>query len=125
VAFQCCEDLTSLVVFTFADEETRAVGEEGTQGPDAEGEEDLECQRESPGNVAWSEGEAEGEPICNQYASTVIKDVYTFEISPVADAESRDAVCHLNDDELATALHLARFTLPDLCDGSLSVERAV
>lgn len=55
----------------------------------------------------------------------MISDAYSSVNSPVADAESRDAVGHLNDDELATALHLARFTLPDLCDGSLSVERAV
>jgi len=43
VTFECCEDLTSLVVFAFADEKTRAVGQEWTQSPDAEGEEDLEC----------------------------------------------------------------------------------
>jgi hypothetical protein len=42
--------------------------------------------------------------------------------SPVADAKSRYAVCHLDDDELAAALHLACLALPDLCDTSLSVE---
>lgn len=33
---------------------------------------------------------------------------------PVADAETSDAVRHLDNDELATALHLARLALPDL-----------
>lgn len=33
---------------------------------------------------------------------------------PVADTEPGDAICHLNNDELATAVHLARFALPDL-----------
>jgi hypothetical protein len=33
---------------------------------------------------------------------------------PVANAETGDTVCHLDNDELATALHLACFTLPDL-----------
>jgi hypothetical protein len=40
---------------------------------------------------------------------------------PVADAKSRDTIRHLDDDKLATTLHLARLTLPDLCDTSLSV----
>jgi hypothetical protein len=60
VAFERCEDLASLVVFAFTDEETRAVGEEWAQSPNAEGEEDLECQGESPGDVAWGEGEPKG-----------------------------------------------------------------
>jgi len=34
--------------------------EEWAQSPNAEGEEDLECQRESPGDVAWGEGEPKG-----------------------------------------------------------------
>ena len=33
---------------------------------------------------------------------------------PVADAKSCDTVRHLDDNELATALHLARLALPDL-----------
>jgi hypothetical protein len=44
-----------------------------------------------------------------------------FVDSPVADAKTCDAVCHLDDDELATALHLARLTLPDLYDDRSSV----
>ena len=33
---------------------------------------------------------------------------------PVADAKSGDTVRHLDNNELATALHLARLALPDL-----------
>ena len=33
---------------------------------------------------------------------------------PVANAETSDTVRHLDDNELATALHLARLALPDL-----------
>jgi hypothetical protein len=40
--------------------------------------------------------------------------VQEFTPLPVADAKPGDAICHLDDDELSAALHLTRFTLPDL-----------
>ena len=36
--------------------------------------------------------------------------------TPIADTKPRDTIRHLDDDELATALHLARLAMPDLCD---------
>ena len=33
---------------------------------------------------------------------------------PIADTEASDTVCHLDDNKLSAALHLARLTLPDL-----------
>jgi hypothetical protein len=85
----------------------------------------LECQGESPGNIAWGEGEAKGEPLRSQQVVTTNNDTPFFlRELPVADAESRDTIRHLDDDKFTTALHLARFTLPDLCDISLSVERS-
>ena len=120
MTFECCQNLTSFVVFAFADEETRAVGQKRTQSPDAESEEYLEGQGESPGDVAWSEGEAKGEPVCYQHTSS---DIYGSGNSPVADAESGDTVRHLDNDEFATALHLARLTLPDLCDTFCQLRR--
>lgn len=123
VALQCCKDLASLVVFAFADQKARAIGQEGTQSPDAEGKEDLKRQRETPGDVAWGEREAKGEPLTSQQVVVLINGIrFSLGKLPVADAESRDTIRHLDDDKLAAALHLARFTLPDLCDTSLSVE---
>jgi hypothetical protein len=125
VAFECCKDLASLVVFTLANQKTRAVGQKRTQGPDAEGEEDLECQGKPPGNVAWGEGEAKGEPLRSQQVVAAINNIhFSLEKSPVADAESCDTIRHLDDDKLAATLHFARFALPDLCDTSVSVDQS-
>lgn len=73
--FERGEDLERLVVLAFADEQTGGVWEEGAQGIDAEGEEELEGEGKAPGDVARGEGEGEGEP--------------------VADGEAGDAVCCL------------------------------
>lgn len=46
VAFESRDDLAGFVVFAFADEQAGGVREEGAEGPDAEGEEDLEGEGE-------------------------------------------------------------------------------
>lgn len=58
MAFQRRENFSCFVVFALANQQTGAVGEERAQGPNAKRKEDLESQRESPGNVTWSKGEA-------------------------------------------------------------------
>jgi hypothetical protein len=65
VAFECCENFSSFVKLPFADQETRTVRQEWTEAPDAEGEEDLECERKSPGDISWGKREAQGEPMEN------------------------------------------------------------
>lgn len=72
VAFQCCDDFERFFVLAFADQETGRIGQEGAHGVNAEGEKELKCEGEAPGNVARREGKAEGKP--------------------VGDAEARDAV---------------------------------
>lgn len=58
MAFKRSENLSRFVELAFADQETRTVWQEWAEGPNAEGEEDLESEWETPGDVAGSEGEA-------------------------------------------------------------------
>ncbi len=85
IAFESSEDLEGFIVFPFADQQTRRIRKEGTQGPDEGGEEALEGQGKPPGDRSLAEAEAEGEP--------------------VGKTEAGDAVCHLDDDELPTTAH--------------------
>lgn len=73
IPLQRGDDLAGLVVAALPDEQTRRVGQERTEGVNQQGEEDLKCEGEAPGDAAGSEGEAQREP--------------------VGDGEAGDAVC--------------------------------
>lgn len=63
MALERGEHLSRFVVLALADQETGTIREEWAKTPDADREEDLESEREAPGDVTRGEGETQCEPV--------------------------------------------------------------
>jgi hypothetical protein len=58
MALERGEHLSRFVVLSLANQEAGTVWQERAEAPDAEREEDLESEREAPGNISRGEGES-------------------------------------------------------------------
>lgn len=63
ITFQGCKHVKSLVVSPLSDQKSWRIGKPRTHAVECDGEDDLECQRESPRYGTGSEGTAKSQPI--------------------------------------------------------------